>query len=112
MATIKAETIVYGSRSGQDWQAYTGPDGPGVSIWVDTTEAGFPYDSLVSYVCSLTGKQRQWVTTGGSCVYEDTPRGFRVYVRRSDGGPLTPKDAREWDWSVTWLGCSRPSLLT
>ena len=106
---VVKESIIWSGRTGEVWEAYDGQDGPGIFMRVDTREANFPPESRVDYVCSLNGNQAQWMTTGGSCIYEDTTEGFTVFVRRSDGGPLTPQQAREWNWSITWFGRSSPS---
>jgi hypothetical protein len=42
------------------------------------------------------------VVTGVTSIYNATPTGFRIYLRRSDGGPLTPADAVNNNWSIVW----------
>jgi hypothetical protein len=103
------ESIIWAGRTGTTWEAYTGADGPGIWMRVNTREANFPADSLVDHVCSLNGSQVQWLTTGGSCIYDDTYEGFTVYVRRSDGESVTPAQASEWNWSISWFGRSKPN---
>ena len=93
-----------GATSGitPSWQAYTGPDGPGVyiDVPVQSTTPAFPY--IPDYHTTLHGSLGHWITTGVTSIYNATPTGFRVYVRRADGGPLTPTDATNNGWSVRW----------
>jgi hypothetical protein len=91
-----------GTTSGQPWQTYTGGGGPGIFIDVDTSHAHFPGTPV--YVSSLHGDSEHWATTGGSSIYLPTATGFRVYVRRSNGGPLSPGDAAALGWIVAWIG--------
>jgi hypothetical protein len=91
-----------GTTSPDDWQTYTGGGGPGIFADVDTSDAHFP-DTPV-YVCSLHGNSEHWATTGGGSIYAPTATGFRVYVRRHDGGPLTISDAQSLGWHIAWIG--------
>jgi hypothetical protein len=91
-----------GTSSPADWQTYTGAGGPGIYVDVNTSSAEFP-DTPV-YVCALHGDSEHWGTTGGSSIYSPTATGFRVYVRRHNGGPLAPSDARLLGWYVGWIG--------
>jgi hypothetical protein len=82
------------------WYAYQGSR-PGVVVDVDTSASRF--QSTPIYVTSLGGESH-WRTTGGDCVYYPTPSGFRLYVRFSDDGPITPQQANLNKWHVNWIG--------
>jgi hypothetical protein len=84
------------------WQSYTGPDGPGIYIDVPVQSTSPPLPYTPTYSPTLHGTQAQWVVTGVTSIYNATPTGFRIYLRRSDGGPLTPADAVNNDWSIVW----------
>jgi hypothetical protein len=85
-----------------NWQQYLGGGGPGIFVDVDTSAAGFT--STPTYVAAIAGNSRHWETTGGSALYDLTPTGFRVYVRFFDSQPLTPIDANQDQWRITWIG--------
>jgi len=81
------------------WQQY--PDGEGVFVDVDTSSAGFKTTPI--YITSLGGRLAHWSTTGATSIYTPTPTGFRVYVRWSTGGPLTPAEANYNQWHINWI---------
>jgi hypothetical protein len=81
------------------WQQY--PDGEGVFVDVDTSSAGFTTTPI--YITSLGGLSQHWGTTGATSIYQPTPTGFRVYVRWSGGGPLTPALANQQEWHINWI---------
>jgi hypothetical protein len=81
------------------WQQY--PDGEGVFVDVDTSSAGFKTTPI--YITSLGGRNGHWGTTGATSIYEPTPTGFRVYVRWSTGGLLTPAEANGAEWHINWI---------
>ena len=81
------------------WQVYTGM---GIYVDVDTSAANF--DSVPAYITSIGGEGCHWSTTGASAVYLPTAKGFRVYIRWIDGGPLTPANAKKWKWRINWIG--------
>jgi hypothetical protein len=81
------------------WQQY--PGGEGIFVDVDTSSAGFTTTPI--YITSLGGNRGHWGTTGATSIYEPTPTGFRVYVRWSTGGPLTPTDANDVEWHINWI---------
>lgn len=94
---------------GAGWQVYTGPGGPGIFIQVNTTSGGFTQPP--TYVTSLGGNSEHWATTGGSSVYPpdatlggDLRRGFRVFVRFANGGPIDPARATANGWFINWIG--------
>ncbi|HYR07974.1 MAG TPA: hypothetical protein VEQ60_09405 [Longimicrobium sp.] len=82
-----------------NWQPY---GSSGIFVDVNTSAAKFP--STPVYVTSLGGNSGNWSTTGGSSVYQETPTGFRVYVRWVDGSALTPAQANSWQWHINWIG--------
>jgi len=81
------------------WQQY--PDGEGVFVDVDTSSAGAKTTPI--YITSIGGRFAHWSTTGATSIYEPTPTGFRVYVRWSVGGPLTPAEANFNQWHINWI---------
>jgi hypothetical protein len=81
------------------WQQYS--DGEGVFVDVDTSSAGFKTTPI--YITSLGGRLGHWGTTGATSIYEPTPTGFRVYVRWSTGGLLTPAEANGAGWHINWI---------
>jgi len=86
------------TRQGLDWQQY-GTAG----VLIDVNTAGYHFTTTPVYVTALHGASSHWATTGGSSVYSPTPTGFRVYVRWSDGHPLTVSDAQSLGWHIQWI---------
>jgi hypothetical protein len=81
------------------WQQY--PGGEGVFVDVDTSSARFTTTPI--YITSIGGATSHWATTGATSIYTPTPTGFRVYVRWSSGGSLTPAIANEYGWHINWI---------
>lgn len=81
------------------WQQY--PDGEGIFLDVDTSSFGFKTTPI--YITSLGGESGHWGTTGATSIYNPTPQGFRVYVRHSTGGVLTPAGANRLGWHINWI---------
>jgi hypothetical protein len=84
---------------GQGWQQYQ--NNRGVFIDVDTTAHRFTTTPV--YVTALHGRSHHWATTGGSSVYFPTPTGFRVYIRKPDGGSLLVSEAQNFGWHIQWI---------
>jgi hypothetical protein len=80
------------------WQPY---GGEGIFVDVDTSSFGFQYTPI--YITSLGGTASHWWTTGATSIYAPTPKGFRVFVRWSTGGPLTPAIANQNGWHINWI---------
>jgi len=99
--SVQSAFIAKGSTpvGNTDWQQY--PDGEGVYVDVDTSSAGATTTPI--YITSLGGRLAHWSTTGATSIYEPTPTGFRVYVRWSAGGPLTPAEANFNEWHINWI---------
>ena len=71
---------------------------------MDTNAAGF--SSTPVYVISLIGSYNMRLANGGANgVYNLTPTGFRVFIRRFDDQDL-PVDTviNEWLWGINWIG--------
>jgi hypothetical protein len=89
------------------WQQYfvSGAGGgvfeKGVFVDVNTSSAGLTTTPI--YITSLGGNGGHWVTTGATSIYSPTPTGFRVYVRLSNGGELTPAMANQYGWHINWI---------
>jgi Ricin-type beta-trefoil lectin domain-like len=102
-ATTQPARIASGQTlPGQGWQQHTDD---GVRLDVDTSSAKF--SGTPTYVISLSGPGgSMWVTTGGSsAVYDPTPTGFRVFLKRADGQPLPVKTVTDdYKWYVNWIG--------
>lgn len=86
-----------------EWQQYEG-EMPGIYVDVDTRTAKFK--GTPHYVASLVGRTNHWLTTGGSCIYDPTPTGFRVYVKYADSSEenMTPDFANDAEWRISWIG--------
>jgi hypothetical protein len=99
--TVQSALIARGSTpvGNTDWQQYY--DGEGVFVDVDTSSAGFK--STPIYITSIGGTGFHWGTTGATSIYLPTPTGFRVYVRWSTGGALTPATANQLGWHINWI---------
>jgi hypothetical protein len=104
-----ARIVADRTAPGAGWQTYTGPGGPGIVIQVNTTSAGFT--RTPTYVTSIGGNSERWVTTGGCAVYPpngtlggDLRRGFRIFLRFDNGGPIDPARAATNGWHVNWVG--------
>src|ERR1051325_4159286 len=79
------QRIVTGKTNPAMWKNY--PNGTGVMVDVDTSEAHFAQTPL--YFTSLGGISHHWATAGATSIYSATPTGFRIYVRWAEGAPLT-----------------------
>lgn len=101
----RAFRIETGQTSPGDWQVYSAN---GIMVDVNTSAAGFT--AAPKYITALHGHSSHWATTGGSSVYPIPPAGaptatgFRVYVKWSDGNPLTPAQAANAGWHIEWIG--------
>src|SRR5512139_2749135 len=84
---------------GLGWQAY---GNGGLYIDVDTSSARF--SSTPIYFTSIGGGSDHWRTTGANAIYSPSPKGFRVYVRMSNGEALSPLDAYNLGWYINWIG--------
>jgi hypothetical protein len=90
-----------------NWQVHSTKEGPpAIYLDVDTSAASFTTTPV--YVTSIGGNGDHWRTTGGSSVYQATPRGFRVYIRwerksESTTQVLTPEIANDEKWHINWM---------
>ncbi len=87
------------------WQAFKNY---GIYVDVDTSAAGFT--QIPVYVTSIGGgsiESKHWRTLGGNCVYETTPKSFRVYLKwDSTSGTdkvLSPQYANDEKWHINWM---------
>jgi hypothetical protein len=105
--TIQSSLIAKGSTpmGNTAWQPYDNINGGGVFVDVDTSSAGFTTTPI--YITSLGGIGVHWATTGATSIYDATPTGFRVYVRLSSGGSLTPALANQYGWHINWIAVPR-----
>jgi hypothetical protein len=98
------QRIASGStRPGQGWVAY---GTAGIYIDVDTSSAHFT--GSPTYTSTVGGIGGQWALTGTGAIYSPTTTGFRIYVRFSDGSPLSPATAQAFQWHVNWVGVDNP----
>jgi hypothetical protein len=88
---------------GQGWVSY---GTSGLYIDVDTSSAHFT--GRPTYTSAVEGNGGQWALTGTSAIYSATATGFRIFVRWSDGHPITPGDAQTYQWHVNWIGVDNP----
>jgi hypothetical protein len=91
------------TEPGRGWQNYYGT---GICIEVDTSSARF--NGTPVYTTSIGGLAHHWLLTGTNAVYNSTPTGFTLYLRRSDGTHLEPSDAEAGGWYVNWIGIDNP----
>jgi hypothetical protein len=73
----------------------------GIYVDVDTSSCGF--GATPTYLVNMHGNSGNWATTGGSSAYSRTKTGFRIYVKYSHGGDLTPAHANQRGWHIQWL---------
>ncbi|WP_162795794.1 hypothetical protein [Nonomuraea lactucae] len=88
---------------GQGWDNYYGT---GICIDVDTSSARFSGTPV--YTASIGGLAHHWLLSGMNAIYDSSPTGFRLYLRRSDGTHLEPADAQLNGWYVNWIGIDQP----
>jgi len=72
------------------------------TIYVDVDTSQCAYKSTPIYVTSMGGRSNHWKTHGTSEVYEPTPNGFRIYIRKMDTD-ITPNYAKDRKWVVNWI---------
>jgi hypothetical protein len=84
---------------GLEWQQYENNAG----VFIDVNTEGYHFSTTPVYVTALHGTSHHWATTGGSSVYNPTPTGFRVYIRRPDGGSLLVSEAQSLGWHIQWI---------
>ena len=105
--TVQSSLIARGSTpvGNTAWQQYFDPGAglfeQGVFVDVDTSSGGFTTTPI--YITSIGGSSSHWGTTGATSIYTPTPTGFRVYVRWSTGGALTPATANQFGWHINWI---------
>lgn len=88
---------------GEGWQLYVN-NSPGLYIDVDTSSANFTGNP--TYTASMGGLAHHFELT--HAVYQPTETGFRLYIRWSNGEPLTVEDAQTYGWYVNWIGVDNP----
>jgi hypothetical protein len=86
------------TQPGVGWQQYSGE-----GLYIDVNTAGYQFTTTPVYVTALHGNSNHWGTTGGSSVYNPTPTGFRVYIRKPDGGSLLVSEAQNFGWHIQWI---------
>jgi hypothetical protein len=109
--TVQSALIARGSTpvGNTAWQQHfdpgTGVFEQGVFVDVDTSSANFTTTPI--YITSIGGWGFHWATTGATSIYTPTPTGFRVYVRFSNGQPITPAIANQFGWHINWIAVTR-----
>lgn len=73
-----------------------------ITLWVDTSQAGF--SSTPIYLTALHGDGRHFEVVGIESIYEAKPDGFRLYLTLADNSELTPEIANKYNWTVNWVG--------
>jgi hypothetical protein len=98
---MSSQRIVSGRTTpgATNWQLYTGGGSGGV--FVDVSVPAGLFSTTPVFVTSLGGNDSNWQTT--SSIYNESPTGFRVYVRWIDGSPLTPATANGYKWHINWI---------
>lgn len=106
--THAADWVNYGNNS---W-----PQPAGFYIDVDTSNCGFT--ATPHYLISIEGTGGfHWYLSGLNCIYNQSPNGFRVYLRWTDApsdfnqigssnepNPLRVQTAIDKGWSLKWTG--------
>jgi hypothetical protein len=82
------------------WQQYAGGHG----VFVDVNTSAGRFSTIPVYITSIGGKNLHWATTGATSIYSATTTGFRVFVKWSDSGALTPATANGFQWHINWIG--------
>uniref|UniRef100_UPI0040577942 hypothetical protein n=1 Tax=Candidatus Electronema sp. TaxID=2698783 RepID=UPI0040577942 len=95
--------VCTGKTEPKDWDTLS--NGRGIYVEVDLRNEGFGDIDInpISVVTSLGGENNHWATTGASSVYNLTEKGFTVYVRWIDGGPLNREFAKQKGWHINWI---------
>jgi hypothetical protein len=91
-----------------DWK----PSAGNASIYVDVDTSSSRFTNTPQYFTSLGGNSSHWATTGVTAICMPSPTSFRVYVRWSNGSPLTPAQANQFQWHVNWLAAGNESAGT
>jgi hypothetical protein len=87
--------FIYGGESScDDWMEYA--DGPG--MFVDVNYEHLKLESAPHVVTSLHGNSSHWLIPGGSCVYNVSKNGFRVFIQSTD-----LNSAKEYNWRIQYL---------
>ena len=74
---------------------------------IDTSSAGFKKTPI--YLTAMYGNQTHSLAIGISSIYDPSPTGFTLYIRRVEGpefsrADLTITNAQRWGWYVQWIG--------
>lgn len=77
---------------------YAGRSG---TLVVDTGAAGF--SATPRYHVTISGSG-SWVADGLNAIYEASATGFKLYVRREDGGDVPSNANGRGNWCVDWVG--------
>lgn len=85
---------------GTNWQLHS--DGTSLFVDIDTLSANFTQVPL--YFPILEGRVDSGMILELISTSSRTEAGFRVYVRSSDGTPITPQLANENEWHINWIG--------
>ena len=105
--TVQSSLITRGSTpSGNTaWEQYSIPGGltGGQGIFVDVDTSSFGFTTTPIYITSLGGTGYHWTTTGATSIYTPTPTGFRVYVRFTVEGQISPAFANQNGWHINWI---------
>ena len=102
------ETVIgYGSTEpgATGWVKYGDKDGFGIFVDVDTSNAGFMVTPM--YFTSIEGTGGHWDAQGVSAIYDASPTGFRVHIKRTDRKAtkeFTPAAANSRRWHIRWFG--------
>ena len=93
----RSEMCSGNTASGSGWLIYD-PS----TIYITVNTAGCGFTSAPRYFTSIGGLGSHFELVGGSAIYSPTATGFSVYVKRNDGGALTPTDAVNGGWYINW----------
>ena len=78
------------------------------SIYVDIDTSSGRFSGIPLYITSIGGDSFHEKTVGAASICEASATKFRIYIKRVDGGPLTPETANKFKWHINWLGIEVP----
>lgn len=84
-----------------DWRRNRKQEG---TVYV-TMDTGANFKETPRYYTSLGGILGHWDTTGATSIYYPDEKGFRTYLRSTQGVELTPElaNSNKYQWHVNWM---------
>ncbi len=95
---LKQPKIFYFKTSIDDWRVHNDFD---ITVRADISHLNLRNNPHVQV--TLCGGSRHWDTTGSNSIYGLTPGTFDIYVKRASGGSLSPEQARQYGWYLSYV---------